>query len=302
MELKLNVTKKGINTTPKIITEEYTLNYGHVFRAKSDYTDADKALVHTIPSKQDKLTLAVKDNGNIVIGNIAGQTKEFMPATPSGDPMHYVYEAIGAVYNPTTKLWSYRASEGGLTDLTNADMQVCYAERHSVSSVTNGMSSRLKGRTNFTNAAWAGQVDLFNTFFQNPNLEVAFIKGDDYTQPTPRNCISLFYNCPKMHTVGFRNEATYQYIDLQYVTSSPSGFFSRCYELREVRLHNLKVSLNLADCSKLSKASILYLVQNASPTSAITITLHSTAYAMAMADTDIKTALNNKTLVKLASA
>ena len=268
----------------------------------NNYTDADKALVQTIPSKQDKLTLTVKDNGNIVIGDIAGQTKEFMPATPSGDPMHYAYEAIGAVYNPTTKMWSYRASEGGLTDLTNADMQVCYGERHSPSIVAVGMCSRLNGRTNFINASYAGSPELYNTFTQNLNIEVFFLKGLNYTTPMFKNGLNLFYNCPKLHTVGFRNEATFQYIDLQYMTSSPSGFFGKCYELREVRLHNLKVSLNLADCSKLSKASILYLVQNASPTSAITITLHSTAYAMAMADADIKAALNNKTLVKLASA
>lgn len=222
--------------------------------------------------------------------------------TPSGDPMHYAYEAVGAVYNPATGLWSYRASEGGLTDLTNADMQVCYAERHATSSVTNGMSNRLNGRTNFTNACWVGATDLYNTFFQNPNLEVAFLKGNNSSQPTPRNCTSLFYNCPKLHTIGFKNEVTYQYIDLQYLTSSPSGFFSRCYELREVRLHNLKVSLNLADCSKLSKATILYLVQNATPASAITITLHATAYTMAMADSDIVAALNSNPLVHLASA
>ena len=34
----------------------------------------------------DTLALTVKDNGNIVLANIQGQSKEFMPATPSGDP------------------------------------------------------------------------------------------------------------------------------------------------------------------------------------------------------------------------
>lgn len=52
-----------------------------------------------IATKQQELTLTVMDNGNIRIGNLQGQTKDFMPATPSGDPMHYAYEAIGAVYN-----------------------------------------------------------------------------------------------------------------------------------------------------------------------------------------------------------
>ena len=41
-----------------------------------------------IDNKQEALTLTVKDNGNIVLANIQGQSKEFMPATPSGDPMH----------------------------------------------------------------------------------------------------------------------------------------------------------------------------------------------------------------------
>ena len=54
-----------------------------------------------VGAKQDALTLTVKDNGNIVLSNIQGQSKEFMPATPSGDPMHYAYEAAGAEYNDT---------------------------------------------------------------------------------------------------------------------------------------------------------------------------------------------------------
>lgn len=107
MDLKLNVSKKGLSTTEEVINEEYTLRYGHIFRgpkgdsgekgekgetgAKGDngkspkisdngtwlvysdelktfvdtgikasgsdnnYTDADKALVQTIPNKVDKV-------------------------------------------------------------------------------------------------------------------------------------------------------------------------------------------------------------------------------------------------------
>ena len=54
-----------------------------------------------VGAKQDALQLTVKDNGNIVLSNIQGQSKEFMPATPSGDPMHYAYEAAGAEWNGT---------------------------------------------------------------------------------------------------------------------------------------------------------------------------------------------------------
>ena len=64
-------------------------------------TNADAELQTQINSKQEALTLTVKDNGNIVLANIQGQSKEFMPATPSGDPMHYAYVAAGAEYNNT---------------------------------------------------------------------------------------------------------------------------------------------------------------------------------------------------------
>lgn len=39
-------------------------------------------------------------NGNIKL-TLKGTTKEFMPATPSGDPMHYAYVSAGAEYNAT---------------------------------------------------------------------------------------------------------------------------------------------------------------------------------------------------------
>ena len=64
----------------------------------------DTALTNEINGKQEALTLTVKDNGNIVIANIQGQSKEFMPATPSGDPMHYAYVAAGAEYNDTCSI------------------------------------------------------------------------------------------------------------------------------------------------------------------------------------------------------
>ena len=100
-----------------------------------------------LATKQDTLQLTVKDNGNIVLSNIQGQSKEFMPATPSGDPMHYAYEAVGAVWNGTgadivkdapwaelvdddaDKTIVHKAGHwylNGLGDLTNADMRQVY--------------------------------------------------------------------------------------------------------------------------------------------------------------------------------
>lgn len=68
----------------------------------NEYNDLSTQIVllqKEVATKQQELTLTVLDNGNIRIGNLQGQTKDFMPATPSGDPMHYIYEEMGAVYN-----------------------------------------------------------------------------------------------------------------------------------------------------------------------------------------------------------
>ena len=59
---------------------------------------AQEATIKVSQVQGDMLGISVKDNGNIILSNANGESKEFMPATPSGDPMHYAYEALGAEY------------------------------------------------------------------------------------------------------------------------------------------------------------------------------------------------------------
>ena len=61
-------------------------------------------------------------------------------------------------------------------------------------------------------------------------------------------------------------------------------------------------SLIMKKSSKLTSKSILYMIQNESATSPITITLHADAYARAMANADIVSALEAHPNVSLASA
>ena len=125
-----------------------------------------------VGAKQDALTLTVKDNGNIVLSNIQGQSKEFMPATPSGDPMHYAYEAAGAEYNDTgadiikTTPWADLADDdadktvvhkagywylNGLGDITTEQIRNIYNTTINFG-ISPSMGEALKGasaRTNF---------------------------------------------------------------------------------------------------------------------------------------------------------
>ena len=262
--------------------------------------------------KQDALTLTIKDNGNIVIANIQGQSKEFMPATPSGDPMHYAYIAAGAEYNDTgadivkTTPWADMVDDdadkvvthktgywylNGLGDITNEQMRVIYLE--STPTLLNKDSiSGLKARTNVKVNSVGAVVDLSRVGSVS-NSEVLSVSGDAKIS----QCPSMFYSCPKLvHIVAQFN------FSFAISNATNSYEFRDCVFLKSVRLYKLKVSINLISCKYFASKSILFMINNEAATSAITITLHADAYARAMANADILAALQAHPNVSLASA
>ena len=299
----MNISKQGIATTAEVVSEEYTLKYGHIFRAKSDYTDEDKALVKSIPNKQDKLTLTTKANGNIVIGNIAGQSKEFMPATPSGDAMHYHYLTAypELSYNQETDRWSYLVEQGGLSNLTTDEVRKIFVVSGS-GLLNNNWESRFYEsygvRTNFVQTPvthdWGYVTNsAVYAFLRCYDLEVAVVANRGWYMPS--RCQGMFFGCSKLHTIIGA-------INLYYAGDYANEIFKGCTSLQNVQITQLRSSISFTDSPNLSKASILYMIENSAATSSITITLHPTAYARANADTQIKSALASKTFVKLASA
>ena len=265
-----------------------------------------------LAAKQDALTLTIKDNGNIVLGNIQGQSKEFMPATPSGDPMHYAYIEAGAEYNDTgadivkktpwadmvdddaDKVVTHKAGYwyvNGLGDITNEQMRMIYLE--STPTLLNKDSiSGLKARTNVKVNSVGAVVDLSRIGAESKS-EVLSISGDAKIS----QCPSMFYSCPKLvHIVAQFN------FTFAMSNATNSYEFRDCIFLKSVRLYKLKVSINLISCKYFTSKSILFMIQNEAATSAITITLHADAYARAMANADIVAALQAHPNVSLASA
>lgn len=83
-------------TTPLNADIVYQFNAVDRIRENSSAIDALKG--HVEERKDDGIKLL--DNGNLEL-TLKGETREFMPATPSGDPMHYAYVSAGAEYNAT---------------------------------------------------------------------------------------------------------------------------------------------------------------------------------------------------------
>lgn len=267
-----------------------------------------------VGAKQDTLQLTVKDNGNIVLANIQGQSKEFMPATPSGDPMHYAYVAAGAEYNDTgadiikTTPWADLADDdadktvvhkagywylNGLGDITTDEIRTIYAVSAHVlqaGNIEEAFSYEHDCRTYFaaktTYRKGGFEPCSLKAVFSNSYAIVVNISG--------RAASSISY---------LLNEARAQYVIGTLVFMSETGVYRAfiANNLKYVRLLKLSVSVIFTSPYLYTK-SILYMIQNEVATSAITITLHADAYARAMANADIVAALEAHPNVSLASA
>lgn len=89
-------------------------------------------------------------------------------------------------------------------------------------------------------------------------------------------------------------------VDFTSVSSAPTPFYA-CFSLESINVRKLNISTSFQWSARLTAASVAYMVNNAG-TAAITITLHATAYARAIADAAVQAALAAKTNVTLASA
>ena len=107
------------------------------------------------------------------------------------------------------------------------------------------------------------------------------------------NMSYMFQNCYSLVSVPL--------FDTSSVTSM-SYMFQRCNSLAYINLNNLKISVAVSATSLLEKSSLLYMIENAAPTSAITITLSAYCYNKYNNDPDVLAALSAQPLVSLASA
>lgn len=262
------------------------------------------------------MQLTVKVNGNIVLANLQGQSKEFMPATPSGDPMHYAYVAAGAEYNDTgmdivkTTPWAdmldddYNGDYGktvvhkagywylnGLGDITNEEMCKIY----STISLQNNWTNILAGQNIRTNLLTINTgeevvtnlVSASGNVFRRSNIEVINVLTN-FNKLEYSLSINVLYGLRLRHILG--------------VIKTQGGTYYGNNYLMTLKIYGLNKNSNFYASNMLSTKSVLYMINNEAATSPITITLHADAYARAMANADIVAALEAHPNVSLASA
>lgn len=267
-----------------------------------------------VGAKQDTLQLTVKDNGNIVLANIQGQSKEFMPATPSGDPMHYVYVAAGAEYNDTgadiikTTPWADLADDdadktvvhkagywylNGLGDITTEEIRNIYVTSANVLQFANiqevfsfeyNCRTYFNGKVGYKKGGWINCI-ISGAFASSRAVSIDIL-------PRRVNGLYKFIYESRIKYIISRIELTKETVI--------SDAFDNSY-LKYVKINKLCSSI-IFGSPYLYMKCILYMITNEAATSAITITLHADAYARAMANADIVAALEAHPNISLASA
>ena len=310
------VAKSDIVDTTGSATDKVMSQHG-VTEAINGVADKVTDLAEEVDGKQDALTLTVKDNGNIVIANIQGQSKEFIPATPSGDPMHYAYVTAGAEYNDTgadivkTTPWADMLDDDYTGDYGKTVVHKAgYWYLNGLGDITNEQMCRIYGLTlplqnNWTNIL-AGQDVRTNLLTIIPSEEV------------PTNLMSVSGNTFRRSNIEVINVLT-NFNRLEYsldmyiiyglrlrhvlgVIKSSGGTYYEDRYLMTIKIYSLKNNVNFYVSKMISTKSVLYMINNEAATSPITINLHADVYNRCMANADILDALQAHTNVSLASA
>lgn len=201
-------------------------------------------------------------------------------------------EVAGAVYNEATGYFEANT----LVDLTYEDMQKIMIESggKTFGPSSDGLfrNSQGNGRTALFQSIgslttnYARRVNIYGIADNNITLEDflfgGVIWGFQYAFP----------NAKRLRTVE---------LDLGLVADSTQNSFYGCVSLQNAYLKRLPLSISFSSSPLLTTESILYIINNAQ-TKTITITLHKTAYARAMADESILAALEAHTNISLAQA
>lgn len=226
-------------------------------------------------------------NGNIKVEGIG----EFMAATPSGDPNHMLYLDAGLVWNAETNYWEY----GGIVNITTAELRRLWLEAYTLQGTEYliGWFRQSLLRINICRARWSSVASIQRMFELSSTLQVAVLAENGRTA-LPTNLNTAFYGCRQLKSIATP-------INMQYCTTATSAFVN-CYKLEDFTIFKLKINLEFTDSSMLSKSSLLNLIQNAAPTTAIAITVHADVYAWASTDAEIQEALTAQPLITLISA
>lgn len=303
----------------KVPVPQYKINSdNHYTKSDADNKFATKESTDTKVAKTD----IVQSVGNATdkIMSQKASTDSFIANTPSGDPMHNMYVAMGAVWNgsgvdktyPTP--WADYAEDeedkvcvhksgcwmyGYIGDIKNNDMVIISSLPVIYHLFPEHFADGYKGLTYVSKISVGTTID---------NSEPIGGKQEFFTSRCKSIILSLLANSMELQIPYKFNSGDYIFAynsNLKYIYGTFSinqycrRVFAGCKNLRIALVSKIKNRVSFFDSPKLSKHCVRYMIENATDAT-VTITLHPEAYERAIADTGVQTALANKTNVSLA--
>lgn len=203
---------------------------------------------------------------------IDAKLSERVPSTPSGSPLHDLFVAAGAVWDTSSKSWTV----GSVTGISNSVMTKIYSLSHNV-----------LNNSNWDSVLYSVDIPVNLPPRKAPNQFTAKINVTALSTFTESN-FKTIYLCPKSTFVRF-SDCTYLFYGCKQLVTIVGGMtfenrnnnavLTGCKSLQEIRIKQLRYNVNLNDSPLLTLESFQYLVENATNTSAITVTVHADVYA-----------------------
>lgn len=280
-----------------------------------EITDAQGTHTATVNDGESVEVVQSTGTSTTAVMSQKASTMAFAANTPSGDPMHNMYVAVGAEWNGSgvdktypTQWADYAEDEEDkvcvhksdhwkfydVGDLTNLDMIYAYRDCGLNIKFTNLQFINSKSR--IISLGWHADAqsflnDGYEPFTTCNNLnEIVFYKNNTGVVKIKGNCDYIF---------AFNRKMKYIYGKLKFMESISNTAFIYCNDLRIIFLNELQSNISFKQSPKLSKHCVRYMIENAADAT-FTITLHPEAYERAIADTGVQAALANKTNVSLA--
>lgn len=203
---------------------------------------------------------------------IDAKLSERVPSTPSSSPLHDLFVAAGAVWDTSSKSWTV----GSVTGISNSVMTKIYSLSHNV-----------LNNSNWNSALYSVDIPVNLPPRKVPNQFTREVNVTAISTFTGSN-FKTIYLCPASTFVRF-SDCTYLFFECQQLVTIVGGMtfensnnnaaLTGCKSLQEIRIKQLRYNVNLKDSPLLTLESFQYLVENATNTSAITVTVHADVYA-----------------------
>ena len=310
-----NYAVAGSNNTIRSVSQfKYALNIDGTFSYRSRSGQGNTGISWGQWVDLNGATTAMLQDGAVTAQKLSADVREKVD-----NPLRPLYIAAGAEYNDTgadiakTAPWgetvTHKAGHyylNGLGDITEEQMMDIYNYKDAIKYLPKREGYRNSPvRTYFAPYEILGQKEgqyTHSAFITNSCLEV--ILWSSYNLNINATNTSIMYNSLGSHSMfyGCKKLKVIYPMNVKSAATMEVNNFYGCSSLVEVRLFNLMLNTGFKDSPNISKQSILYIVNNAVPTTAITITLHPDAYARLADDADIVAALEAQPLVSLVSA